>query len=146
MIKEFKTHTDTITCIQFNHRCLLCKACVWHPSVCKPASCQASLCCHVSAYPVCFRFELNWHLLICRLLQRCTRGFRQSQWRCVDPQFTLHSGVTHQLLLSEPDLSCLIQVVATLPSPTQQPIRALQYSPHRKHQLATIGDQGVHAA
>lgn len=37
----------------------------------------------------------------------------------------------------------MLQVVATLNSPTNQPIRALQHSPHRKHQLATIGDQGV---
>eukprot|EP00657_Telonema_sp_P-1_P009270 TRINITY_DN3464_c0_g2_i1.p1 TRINITY_DN3464_c0_g2~~TRINITY_DN3464_c0_g2_i1.p1 ORF type:complete len:304 (+),score=50.39 TRINITY_DN3464_c0_g2_i1:146-1057(+) len=35
------------------------------------------------------------------------------------------------------------QVVATLPSPSSQPIRALQYSPHRKHQLATVGDEGT---
>merc|ERR1712166_427615 len=75
-IKEFKTHTDTITCIQFNHSDV-----------------------HVVSG------SLSGDVLI------------------------------HSLLST--------QVVATLASPTQQPIRALQYSPHRKHQLATIGDQGV---
>ena len=77
LIKEFKTHTDTITCIQFNHSDV-----------------------HVVSG------SLSGDVLI------------------------------HSLLST--------QVVATLASPTQQPIRALQYSPHRKHQLATICDQGVH--
>lgn len=76
MIKEFTTHTDTITCIQFNHSDV-----------------------HVVSG------SLSGDVLI------------------------------HSLLST--------QVVATLSSPTQQPIRALQYSPHRKHQLATIGDKGT---
>jgi len=75
MIKEFKSHTDTITCVQFNHSDV-----------------------HVASG------SLSGDVLI------------------------------HSLLSA--------QTVATLRGTDAQPIRGLQYSPHHKTRLATVGDYG----
>jgi len=75
MIKEFKSHTDSITCIQFNHSDV-----------------------HVASG------SLSGDVLI------------------------------HSLLSA--------QTVSTMTGTDSQPIRNLQYSPHHKTRLATVGDYG----
>jgi len=75
MIKEFKSHTDTITCIQFNHSDV-----------------------HVASG------SLSGDVLV------------------------------HSLLSA--------QTVSTMRAPIVQPIRAIQYSPHHKTRLVSVGDHG----